>query len=74
MTSDLDWRPYNSLGTRSRVMQIITRGSVELELCGEGGQWVIRRTERKGKRVTVTETSRGRPRDVEDVWNQLASE
>src|SRR5690606_14652576 len=42
----------------SRVREIVTRGKVEFELCAGGGQDVIRRTDRTGKRVVVSEVGR----------------
>ena len=52
---DLDWSPYDSRGTASRVGEFVTHGKVEFELCCEGGLYVIRRTDRTGKLVVVSE-------------------
>ncbi|MEV4081665.1 hypothetical protein AB0J43_15455 [Nonomuraea fuscirosea] len=65
----LDWRPYDSRGTRSRVREYVTRGKVEFELCSEGGQEIIRRTDRSGKRPVVSEVGRSLThRDTVDLW------
>lgn len=70
----LDWRPYDSRGTRSRVKEIFTRGKVEFELCLEGGQEIIRRTDRSGKSEIVTEVGRDLPRLVTlELWSQVVS-
>ncbi|MEU7915800.1 hypothetical protein [Microbispora bryophytorum] len=70
---DLDWRPYDSRGTRSKVREILTFGRVEYELCLEGGLYVIRRTDRRKKAVVVSETARGRYPDTMDAWKLIAS-
>ncbi|MEV0348613.1 hypothetical protein AB0H88_22790 [Nonomuraea sp. NPDC050680] len=53
------------------MKESIVRGDVEYELCTEGGKYVIRRTERKGDRVVMTETARGCQRDAEAVWVRI---
>ncbi|WP_344921216.1 hypothetical protein [Streptosporangium oxazolinicum] len=53
------------------MKQFVVRGDVEYELCAEGGNHVVRRTERKGGRVTMTETARGSQRDAEAVWGRI---
>ncbi|MFI7144405.1 hypothetical protein ACIBO2_05770 [Nonomuraea sp. NPDC050022] len=55
------------------MKQFFVRGNVEYELCAEGGQYVIKRTERKNGHVVVMETARGYRRDTEDVWKSIAS-
>ena len=74
MRVDLEWDPYDSRGTRSRVKAFVVRGNVEYELCVEGGQYVIRRTVRKGGRVVVTETARGGERVAAAVWSSIIFE
>ncbi|WP_326646401.1 hypothetical protein OG884_17425 [Streptosporangium sp. NBC_01755] len=70
---DLDWRPYDCRGTRSRVSEFVTRGKVEFELCSEGGQDVIRRTDRSGKRPVVSEVGRSLThRATLDLWKLVA--
>lgn len=69
----LEWRPYNSHGTRSKVREIVTRGAVEYELCLEGGVYVIRRTDRHRNAVKVHETARGLYRHTMDVWALIVS-
>lgn len=62
--------------------EIIANSWIELEVIAtyhatwgaEGGQYVIRRTVRRGTRAVVTETARGRARDTEAVWTSIASE
>lgn len=71
LSADLEWRPYYLQGAVSRMRQFIVRGAVEYELCAEGGQWVIKRTERKGNKTVITETARGRQRDAEAVWARI---
>ena len=67
------WRPYDARGTRSRVRAFLVAGAEEFELCAEGGLLVIRRTiRRKGRPPLVLETSRGRVRDTEEVWETLS--
>lgn len=68
MLPALEWRRYDARGTRPRVRAFVVRGTVEYELCAEGGQAVIRRTVRNGARVTVSETARGLTRETEAVW------
>ena len=70
---DLDWLPYDSRGTTSRVREFVTRGSVEWELCCEGGSYVIKRTVTRGERTTVTEAARGRYRRTMDAWKLVVS-
>ncbi|MFI7705225.1 hypothetical protein [Nonomuraea sp. NPDC049480] len=71
---DLDWRPYDSRGTTSRVREIVTRGKVEFELCCEGGQDVIRRTDRTGKREVVSEVGRSLThRETLELWSQVVT-
>jgi hypothetical protein len=53
------------------MSKFVVRGDVEFELCAEGGHYVVRRTERKGGRVVMTETARGRRRDAEAVWLKI---
>ncbi|MFG1960364.1 hypothetical protein [Nonomuraea sp. NPDC049028] len=67
----LEWTPYIKRVERSRVLEFVAMGRVEYELCGEGGQWVIRRTDRTNGPTVVTESSRGRPRDVQEVWRRI---
>ncbi|MEV1240752.1 hypothetical protein [Nonomuraea sp. NPDC049750] len=69
----LTWTEYDSRGMASRMKQFFVRGNVEYELCAEGGQYVIKRTERKNGHVVVMETARGYRRDTEDVWKSIAS-
>lgn len=71
---DLDWRPYDSHGTTSRVRESVKRGAVEFELCCEGGSFVIRRTVRRGEKVTITETARGLYRQTMEAWKLVTSE
>lgn len=68
----IEWEPYFLRGARCRMRDFIVRGSVEFELCAEGGHYVIRRTERKGDQVvSVTETARGRQHEAEAVWARI---
>ncbi|GAA3203980.1 hypothetical protein GCM10020216_003080 [Nonomuraea helvata] len=74
--SRLEWAPYNSHGTRARIKEFVTWGSVEYEQCIEGGSYLIRRTERNsdtGVR-TVMEIGRGMTRiRVLDLWQLIVS-
>lgn len=72
---DLDWSPYDSRGTASRVGEFVTHGKVEFELCCEGGLYVIRRTDRTGKRAVVSEAGRGlsRPETLE-LWKLIVTD
>ncbi len=74
-TPELDWSPYDSRGTASRVGEFVTHGKVEFELCCEGGLYMIRRTDRTGKRVVVSEAGRGlsRPETLE-LWKLIANQ
>jgi hypothetical protein len=69
----LEWTEYDSRGMISRMRKFFVRGNVEYELCAEGGQYVIKRTERKNGHLVVMETARGRKADVEDVWGSIAT-
>ncbi|MEQ4725687.1 hypothetical protein [Nonomuraea sp. B19D2] len=72
--SGLEWVPYDSRGTRTRIKEHVTRGAVEYEHCIEGGAYLIRRTERHdGGERTVMETGRGMTRiAVLDLWKLIA--
>lgn len=70
---DLDWRPYDSRGTRSKVRDLVAFGAVEYELCLEGGLYVIRRTDRRKKAVRVHETARGPRQRTAEAWKLIVS-
>ncbi|MFI6734186.1 hypothetical protein ACIBI9_14750 [Nonomuraea sp. NPDC050451] len=69
----LEWFPYDSPGTRTRVREYLTRGNVEYEQCIEGGAYLIRRTQRSNvTKPTVMEIGRGRTRIVVlDLWKLI---
>ncbi len=69
----LDWRPYDSRGTCSRVRGIVKFGRVEYELCAEGGSYVIRRTDRREKLEKVHETARGTRVRALEIWELITS-
>lgn len=74
--SRFDWAPYHSCGSRAKIREFITRGSIEYEQCMEGGTYLIRRTERNGdaQAPTVMEIGRGSTRvRVLDHWRLIVS-
>jgi hypothetical protein len=70
---DIDWTAYNSRGTRSRVREFVTHGAIEYELCLEGGQYVIRRTDRRRpNHPTVVEAGRNLCRQAMlELWRLI---
>ncbi|MER6827255.1 hypothetical protein ABT352_14830 [Streptosporangium sp. NPDC000563] len=53
----------------------MTRGKVEFELCAEGGQDVIRRTDYTKKRVVVSEVGREMTRLATlDLWKLIVTD